>query len=143
MRQHKSPAKFHKDDKSRWNSVLEATKGLKELGNKAVEGDEEATKEVAKRFNTLYEHSTSIADDAGPMLKKLEGKKLNPEAQKHLEGLKQDLAKWKSLVPKLEKAKGRNPRAQLNHGQDMVELASDIRTKTHWLLQSAGGSLKP
>jgi uncharacterized phage infection (PIP) family protein YhgE len=135
---HKTPQQMGRSDKKRWDSMLSATKGLKELGQKAIGGDEEATKEVGARFNAIYSGGEDIVKDATPLLRKVEkSKKGNPKVQEHADALKKALAKWDEMVPKLEKAKGRNPRAQLDHGQEALNLASEIRTHLFHLQNAA------
>jgi hypothetical protein len=135
---HKTPKQMGRSDKKTWDSMLNVTKGLKEIGEKAVGGDEEATKEVGKRFQAIYSGGESIVNDATPLLRKLEkSNKGDPKVLDLVKDLKKSLAKWNDLVPKLEKAKGRNPRAQLNHGQEAFNLASDIRTHLFHLQTAA------
>jgi len=141
VRKHKTPTQFKKQDRSRWNDVLKSIQGLKEIGKKAIDGDEEATKEVSKRFNSLYGHGSTLADDAKPLIKKLKGSgKLSEKGKKHLAELEKAVQEWDSKVPKFEKAKGRNPRAQLNWSSEAVSTASDMRTLYHWLQEEAVAS---
>lgn len=140
---HKTPMQMGRSDKARWNSMLSATKGLKEVGEKAISGDEEAVKEVHKRFKAIYEGGEGIVNDATPLLSKVE-KSGNPKVKEHVDALKKALSKWNSLVPKMEKAKGRNPRAQLSHGQEALDAASEIRTHLFHLQDAAiqAGAIK-
>lgn len=114
----KSPTKFKRDDKARWDDALKVTEGLKGISEKAKSGDEGAKAEVTKRFNTLSEHSTAISADAIPILKGLKEKgKLSPEAKE----LDAAIGKWHKLQHKLKGI------------SEMMNVASDMRTLTHRL----------
>jgi hypothetical protein len=122
----KSPTKFNRDDKSRWNDALKVTEGLKGIGEKAKAGDEGAKAEVTKRFNALSEHSTAISADALPILKSLKEKgKLSPEAKQ----LEAAINKWHKLQHSLNSAK--DTESQLRGISEMMDAASDMRTLTH------------
>jgi hypothetical protein len=138
VQKHKTVTKFRHDDKSRWEGVLKATKGLKELGAKAKAGDEAATAEVSKRYTAIVDHGEAMADDAKPLVTKLKGNpKLGDEAKEHLGKLEAALKKWDGLSHAAQKAKGRGTEAQLQHANDVMSAASDIRTLTHWLQGAA------
>lgn len=138
VRKHKTPTQFRRTDKGRWNDVLKNTKGLKELGEKANKGDDAAKAEVSKRYTALVDHGESLADDAKPLLSKLKGNsKLSDDAKDLLGKLEKAVKKWDSISHAAQKAKGRNTEAQLQHANDVMSAASDIRTLTHWLTDEA------
>ena len=138
VRKNKTPTQFKRTDKTRWDDVLKNTKGLKELGEKANKGDEAAKAEVSKRYTALVDHGESMADDAKPLISKLKGNaKLGPDAKEHLGKLEAALKKWDSISHAAQKAKGRNTEAQLQHANDVMSVAGDIRTLTHWLQGAA------
>jgi hypothetical protein len=128
VKDQKTPTKFRRDDKSRWNEALKATKDLKELGQKAKSGDPEAKAEVSKRLNTLAEHGTSIAADAIPLLKKLRGQGKLSDKAKELEAA---LGKFNKARAKSNKAKDSD--AQLSSAAEILNAASDMRTLLHHL----------
>lgn len=138
VRKHKTPTQFRKTDKTRWDDVLKNTKGLKELGEKATKGDEEAKAEVSKRYTALVDHGESFADDAKPLVKKLKGNpKLSDKAKEHLGELEKAIKKWDSISHAAQKAKGRNTEAQLQHANEVMTAASTVRTLTHWFQDQA------
>lgn len=138
VRKHKTPTRQRREDKGRWEDVLKKIDGLKAIGEKAKGGDEAAQKEVSERYHALASHGESIVDEATPLVAKLEGSdKLGPEGKKHLEKLKKSLGEWKSLRPRIEKAKGRNTAAQLSSANELLSVASDIRTLHSWLQNQA------
>ena len=111
---------------------------LKALGEKATKGDEDAKAEVSKRYTALVDHGESMADDAKPLLTKLQGNsKLSDDAKDLLGKLEKAVKKWDSISHAAQKAKGRNTEAQLQHANDVMSAASAIRTLTHWLTDEA------
>jgi hypothetical protein len=138
VRKNKTPTQFRRTDKTRWDDVLKNTKDLKALGEKATKGDEDAKAEVSKRYTALVDHGESMADDAKPLLTKLKGNsKLSEDAKDLLGKLEKAVKKWDSISHAAQKAKGRNTEAQLQHANDVMSAASDIRTLTHWLTNEA------
>ena len=138
VRKHKTPTQFRRTDKGRWDDVIKKTKDLKAIGEKATKGDEGAKAEVAKRYTALVDHGESMADDAKPLLSKLKGNaKLSDDAKDLLGKLEKAVKKWDSISHAAQKAKGRNTEAQLNHANEVMSAASDIRTLTHWLTNEA------
>lgn len=138
VRQHKTPTRQRREDKGRWEDVLKKIDGLKDLGKKAKGGDAEAAQEVSSRYHALASHGHSIYDESLPLIKKLEGsKKLSEEGRKHLQKLKGAVDEWKKLMPRIEKAKGRNTEAQLSSANSLVAAASDMRSFYSWLQNEA------
>lgn len=138
VRKHKTRTQFNRTDKTRWDDVLKQTKDLKAIGEKATKGDEEAKAEVSKRYTTLVDHGESMADDAKSLTKKLKGNpKLSDKAKEHLGKLEKAIKKWDSISHAAQKAKGRNTEAQLQHANEVMSAASDVRTYTYWFQNQA------